>query len=240
MQELLIVNPSKRPSKRRKSTKAASPAQKRARAAFAARSRARSGTKTAKRRTRRAAPALSVMSNPRRRRHVAKASKRASRRRSNPLSMTSVIKKPMAMLTPALTGALGAIAVNTILSKLPIPASMNTGKMKYVTQGVAAIALAMIASKVGVKGAMAAQMAEGSLTVTLHDAIKDIASGFGMNLSGMGYYLPGVGAGRAVPSRAANPGQMAMQGMGKYISGPGAKSSGGSLRGMGKVNTFRF
>ncbi len=240
MQELLIVNPSNRPSKRRKSTKAASPAQKRARAKFAAAARARAGKSSTKRRARRA-PAVSVMTNPRRRRHVAKATKRASHRRSNPLSMSSVIKKPLAMLTPALTGAVGAIAVNTILSKLPIPASLNTGKMKYVTQGVAAIALAMIANKVGVKGAMAAQMAEGSLTVTLHDAIKDIASGFGMNLGGMGYYLPGVGVGQAAPSRSANPGQMAMKGMGKYLTGPGSKSGGlRGVSGVGKIKTFGF
>ena len=216
MQELLIVNPSRRPSKRRKSTKAASPAQKRARAAFAAMSRARAGKK--RRATKRKSPAkstsITVMSNPKRRRRSA-----SKRRRSNP-SARSIMSKPFAMLTPALIGAVGATVVNTALAKLPVPATMNTGKMKYVTQAAAAIAMGFIASKVGVKGAMAAQMAEGALTVTLHNAITDVAGGFGMNLSGMGYYLPGYGV-QAVPSASGNPGRLA-GGMGQYMTGPGS------------------
>lgn len=217
MQELLVVNPSKRPSKRRK---AASPAQKRARAAFAAMARARAGKKRthrkAKRATSRKSTSLSIMSNPRKRRHHA--------RRRNPVS-TSLVKKPMSILSPALVGALGATAVNTILAKVPLPASLNTGKMKYVTQGIAAIALGAVASKLGVRGSMAAQMAEGSLTVTLHQAITDIAGGMGMNLSGVGYYLPGYGVARG-PSPGANPARMAgMNGMGKYLTGPGAPRS---------------
>lgn len=237
MQELLLINPRKRAT-RRKSTKAASPAQKRARAAFAAASRARAGKKrTAKRRSH--APAVTLMSNPRKRRtHRSHAAKRHSRRHSNPIAGHSLLKKPLALLTPALMGALGATAVNTILGKLPIPAAAMTGKMRYVTQGAAAIALAMIASKLGVKGAMAAQMAEGSLTVTLHQAIVDISAGMGMNLSGMGYYLPGVGA-RAVPSPSANSAPMAMAGgVGKYLTGPGA-TRGMQMRGMSAITRGR-
>lgn len=224
MQELLLINPRKRAT-RRKSTKAASPAQKRARAAFAAAARARAGTKRkAKRRS--TSSAITVMSNPRKRRTHRKHHAVASRRRHNPISLKGGMAKPLAMLTPALMGALGATTVNTILGKLPLPAAAMTGKMRYVTQGVAAIALAMIAKKVGVKGAMAAQMAEGSLTVTLHQAIVDVAGSAGMNLSGMGYYLPGMRA-PAVPSTSANAGQMAMNGMGKYVSGPGSRGMAG-------------
>lgn len=214
MQELLVVNPSKRPSKRRR--KAASPAQKAARAKFAAMARARSGKKRTTRRKRKST-SLSIMSNPSPRRHKRKT---ASRRRRNPSARsTSLVRKPMAIITPALIGALGATAVNTIMAKLPVPASLNTGKMKYLTQGAAAIALGAIASRLGVKGSLAAQMAEGALTVTLHQAITDIAGGMGMNLSGMGYYLPGRGV-SAGPNPAANPARLA--GMGKYITGPGA------------------
>jgi len=217
MQELLIVNPARRPAKRRK---AASPAQKRARAAFAARARARSTAP--KRRKARRTTSLSVMHNPiRKRRTHAKAVHR--RRRHNPISLRSATSKPMALIAPALMGAIGATAVNTILAKLPIPATAMTGKMKYVTQGIAAIALGMIASKVGVKGATAARMAEGSLTVTLHQAIVDIAGGMGMNLSGVGYYMPGYGAGQAVPSASGSPAQLA--GVGAYITGRGAPSN---------------
>lgn len=219
MQELLIVNPARRPSKRRKSTKRASPAQRRARAAFAAAARARSSNPKKRRARRRAAPAISVMSNPRRRRRSV-ARKVHHRRRRNPLHIGSV--KPMSILTPALMGALGGVAVNTILGKLPIPASMMTGRMRYVTQAGAALALAVLGSKLG-KSRYTTQMAEGSLTITLHQAIVDLASGAGMNLSGMGYYLPGYRPG-AVPSPHANAGMMAMNGMGKYVSGPGSRN----------------
>lgn len=221
MQELLIVNPAKRPSKRRKSTKAASPAQKRARAAFAAMARARSKN-PAKRRTRSAKRArttgVTIMSNPRKR-HTKRRTVRARARRRNPISVGRL--KPMSLLTPALMGAVGAVAVNTILGKLPLPASATTGNMKYITQATAAMLLAVVGSKMGGKSAMMAQMAEGSLTVTLHQAIVDLASGAGMNLSGvsgMGYYLPGRTA--VMPSRSSNPAQMA--GMGRYLTGPGA------------------
>lgn len=153
-----------------------------------------------------------------------------------------MLRKPMAMITPALMGALGATAVNTILSKLPVPAAAMTGRMRYVTQAMAAIALSTVASKIGMKGSMAAQMAEGSLTVTLHQAITDIAGGMGMNLSGMGYYLPGIGARSAIPSTAANPAQMAMRGVGKYMTGPGAKGSmlSGISRQSQKSSGFNF
>lgn len=240
MQELLIVNPARRPSKRRKSTKPASPAQKRARAAFAAMARARAGKKPRRAAKRKASPkstSLTIMSNPkRRRRSVAKTAKR----RRNP-SARSLMSKPFAILTPALMGALGATVVNTALARLPIPAAMNTGKMKYVTQGAAAVLMSIIASKVGMKGAMANQMAEGALTVTLHQAITEVAGGFGMNLSGMGYYLPGRGV-QSMPSQTARPAQLA-GGMGEYVTGPGAarstvaqfptRSDRGGMRGFG-------
>lgn len=233
MQELLIVNPSRRPSKRRKSSKAASPAQKRARAKFAAMARARAGTKrraspkrkSARRRS--AAPAL--MANPRsRRRSVAK-------RRRNPVSRIGgkgMVKKAFALISPALMGAGGALIVNNVLARLPLPAAAMQGRMRYVTQGVAAVAIAAIAQKMGVKGSTAAQMAEGSLTVTLYDAIKDVAAGAGVNLSGgMGYYLPGVGARNAIPSPSASAARMA-GGMGKYVTGPGARGNVMQMNGM--------
>lgn len=221
MQELLLVNPRKRGAKRRK---AASPAQKRARAAFAARARARSasaGTKRRKSVKRRKAAAPTLYANPRKRRSAVR-----SRRRRNPISgrtVNSLMKKPFDLVKPALVGAVGSIVVNNVLARVPLPAVMMTGRMRYVTQAVAAVGIAALAQKVGVKGATAAQAAEGSLTVTLRDAILDLAAAGGMPLAGMGYYLPGRGAGRAVPSRSANPTRMA--GMSEYLTGPGSPRS---------------
>ena len=218
MQELLIVNP----SKRRKSRKAASPAQKRARAAFARMARSRRKN-PAKRRT-----VAKRRSNP-----IALSSRRRRTYRRNPISVGGM--KPMNLISAALTGAVGATAVNTILAKIPLPASMMTGKTRYVTQAAAAILLGMAAQKVGPVRKYAQQMAEGSLTVTLHDLIKDVAMGAGMNLGGMGYYLPGVGV-RAAPSAMAAPSPH-MGGMGKYITGPGSpQGSVIPIQRMGAIN----
>lgn len=159
------------------------------------------------------------------------------RRRRNPssrgggkLSFQRALRSPMNFLKPALIGAVGAVAVNTAMSRLVplmLPASMQaqfmTGRMRYLTQGIAAIGLGIVAQKVGVRAAMAEKMAEGSLTVTLTDAIRDFALQAGIPLGGMGYYLPGRNAGRAYPSASGNPGQL-MNGMRSYITGPGSAS----------------
>lgn len=225
MEELLLVNP----RRRRKSRKGASPAQKRARAAFAAMARARRKNPSRRRKHRARRRSSPVFANPR----VSRRHRRRSARRSNPIrlgSLRSSVTKPMAILTPALVGALGATAVNTALSKLPLPASLNTGRVRYLTQGAAAIILGMIAQKVGMKAALAAKMAEGSLTVTLHSAIQELGAQFGVNLGGMGYYLPGRAAVAPAPGAAPAP---QLGGVGKYVSGPGSVTP--IARGMGRI-----
>lgn len=237
MMEILTVNPSRRKGARRK---APSAAQKRARAAFAAMARARSKN-PAKRRSRRRNPvaaAPSFMHRPKRRSNPIRHHKRRSARRRNPINVGSALRHPMATLMPALQGAVGATVVNTVLAKLPIPAVLMTGRVRYVTQLAAALAVGMIATKVGVRGAMAARMAEGSMTVTLHDAIKDIAGQAGLNLGGMGYYLPGYGA-NAVPSASGNAAPM-LNGVGKYVTGPGSNVTQLRQGAMGRLKGFNF
>lgn len=224
MQEILLVNPARRPSKRRKSTKRASPAQLRARAKFAAAARARSKKGAAvmsnpKRRTRRAKRSVAVRhrnpirhANPKRRTH---------RRRRNPIGGDL---RATSLLKGALVGALGATAVNTVLGQVSgmLPATLTTGNMAYLTRLGAALGLAALAGKMGAKRAMVAQMAEGSMTVTLHDAIVSLSGGMGMQLGGMrglGVYMPGRGA-QAVPHASGNPARLA--GMGAYMTGKGA------------------
>src|SRR5208282_3429778 len=146
MQEILLVNPARRPSKRSKSAKRASPAQLRARAKFAAAARARSKKGAAvmsnpKRRTsRHTAKRTALRANPAPRTHHAK--KRVHhRRRRNPIGGST---KPMSLLTPALIGALGATTVNTVLAQLSsfLPASLVTGNMSYITRIAASLGLA--------------------------------------------------------------------------------------------------
>lgn len=169
-------------------------------------------------------------SNPSRRR-------RSSRRRSRgmlnlgagKLSIGSALRSPVATLKPAAIGAVGAIAVNTamgrILPMIPGAPAFMAGRMRYVTQVMGALALAGLASKLRVIGpSTAAKMAEGSLTVTMVDVIRDFAGQAGINLAGMGYYLPGYGvnATAPVPGGAARPARLA--GVGQYLTGPGAGS----------------
>ena len=91
--------------------------------------------------------------------------------------------------------------------------------MKYVTQGIAGILLAVAGKKV-LPSSVAANMAVGSLTVTMHDAIKEIAGGLipGIQLGGVGYYTGGYPA-TAVPAALSAPAPSrgrAMAGVGMY------------------------
>lgn len=225
MEELLIVNPGKRGKKRRKSSKRRSAKQRAATRKLVAWGKAHRGGKT-RRRSRKSYSGVTTMKRRKSRRRSSKsrkgkrksrsvtvrinptAARRAvARRYSNPrrrlgggrLGFTLAKIQPMVM--SAFTGALGAVAMTSVLSRLPLPAMLVTGKVRYVTQGAVAIGVGMLAQMLGVRGPTAAKAAEGALTVTLNDAIKEVALDAGVNLGGMGYYLPAMGA-RAVPSRA--------------------------------------
>ena len=161
------------------------------------------------------------------------------------LSIGRALSNPTSILMPAAVGAAGAIGVNYVLARMPfLPATLTTGRMRYVTQIVAALGLAAVASKLRVVSAATAnRMAEGALIVTGVDVIRDFAGAAGINLSGMGYYLPGYGA-SAVPSLSAGSASR-MGGVGKYITGPGSSASVVPFRrmanGMGNIGTsFRF
>lgn len=180
--------------------------------------------------------------NPSKRRHRRRSAVRSIgrriRRATRGYSIRGLVSSPLATLKPAMIGAIGATAVNTILGKVPLPATLMTGRMRYVTQGIAAVLLGTVASRFA-GGATAAKMAEGSLTVTLHQALTDIAGGMGVNLSGMGYYLPGYGV-SAAPAPTGNAARLS--GMGRYMTGPGSSVVPfRRMSGMGNISTsFRF
>lgn len=113
----------------------------------------------------------------------------------------------------AVPGAIGALGLDVLLGVVPVPAQFKSGIFGYVTKGVGAIALGMVAGMVGVKSSTAAKMTEGALTVMIHGALRQGVSQFapqiplgaypdemlgyagsGWNPSyddGMGAYLPG-------------------------------------------------
>jgi len=193
MAQLMLINPAKRPSRRRK----ASPAQLRALAAG--------------RRKRSAAAA------PKRRRTALRAVSRRSvsrRVRSNPIGLTGIT----ASLMTAVQGAGGALAVNAAFNFLPIPAGMKTGMAGTATKMGLAVALGLVGKKV--LGRTAGKMAEGAMTVIAYDAIKGMlpVSMGGDSLAGLGYMSPGMVAGGSALPNMSVPN---FAGMGEYVSGMG-------------------
>lgn len=240
MQELLLVNPRKRRKSAGKKRRTA--AQRAATKRLVAMNRARKSNPTPRKRrrkstrakARRASSTVVVRTNP----HKRRVHRRGRRR--NPISLTH----PMGILKPALVGAVGATAVNTALGYVGqyLPSSLMTGNMLIATRAVSAFLLGMVAGKLGVRGSTVTQMAEGSLTVTLHDAIMMLSGGFGMQLQGMRgmrMYMPGIQAG--APAKMAGLNSYvtgAGAGMGSYITGSGSlgplkSRAGKQMSGMG-------
>ena len=236
MQQLLLVgNPAKR---RRRSTKAPSPAQKRARAAFAAMARARAGkarkNPTRKRRAKSAratSSSVTIRSNPVKHRRTRRAApaKHHRRARRNPISSGSM-RGITATLKSAAVAAGGAIGIDVaygfIASYLPAsmqtPADATTGAINYTyyaAKGAAAVGLGMLLRK-AIGASRAAQVVEGSLTVTMHDAMKQF---IGTNVTS----LPLGAYPRVQPQRlnGLNPGRVvqlpAARGMGMHVAPTG-------------------
>lgn len=190
MEELLLINPAKRPSKRRKSR---TPAQKRATAKMLAANRSRyksnpsKATRTVKRRRKnKTSHVAGYYPNPRRRASVSR--KVAHRRyKRNPSARVS---GAMSLMKDSAMGAVGAIAVEALFGFLPLPATWKSGHMMQVAKSATALAVGLFGHKILPRG-MAGKMAVGSLTVTMHEALKPlIASSLpGLHL---GYYPGGM------------------------------------------------
>lgn len=202
MAQLMLINPARRPSKRRKSRtgRKASPAQLRA---LAKARRARAG----------------LSSNPsprRRRRHSLRAVARSTRRRArrNPIGMGGI----MGMFTGAVWGAGGAVAVNYAYNMLPLPATMKTGMMGTASKFGLAIALGMLGKSF--LGRNAGKMAEGAMTVAAYEALQGMlpVSAGGTSVAGLGYMSPGMVAGGNMLPNMSVPN---FAGMGEYVSGMG-------------------
>lgn len=193
MAQLMLINPAKRPSRRRK----ASPAQLRALAA---------GRR--KRKTSAAAPA-------RRRRSTLRVASRRRAPRRNPIGMSGIT----ASVFTAVQGAGGALAVNALYNLLPIPATMKTGLAGSATKMALAVGFGMLAKPM--IGRAAGKMAEGAMTVAAFEALQSFVpvNMGGSSVAGLGYMSPGMnaGAGQALPNQSI----AGMSGVGEYVSGMG-------------------
>lgn len=184
----MLVNPSARPSKRKKSKRKAKTraktkgkvktmAKKRRSAAQRAATKRlvalnRSRKSPARRRRRSSSPAKVKYRN--RTRTVTKyRTRRPARRRvvarRNP-SARGIINQ---MIMPAATQATGAIALDVLMGYTQgfLPAQLTSGPAKALVKGVAAIGIGMVVGKFG-KRKFGKDMALGALTVTLHDLMR--------------------------------------------------------------------
>jgi len=201
MAQILLVNPRKRKTARRKkpvAKKRRTAAQKAATRKMIAANRRRKNPVRAKRRTTRKKPARRRASA---RRAPVRRRRRATGRGRNPaLNMRSIQNQ----LMEAGTGAVGAIGLDVIQGYLPIPANLKGGIVGTGVKALLAIGMGVVASKVKiVKASTAAKMANGALTVVLHDELRKQVGNFAPGLQlgeymgddGLGYYGSGYPAG---------------------------------------------
>lgn len=139
-----------------------------------------------------------LLANPARRRRRKKSTTVAKRRKSprralamvkrtsvrryrrNPIKMRGI----MDQVQGAAVGAAGALAVDVAMSKLPLPAALQTGPMKYAAQGLVSIGIGMLVGKVFKNRKLGTQLADGGLTVGLYGAGKTLLAGTVPGLAG--------------------------------------------------------
>jgi hypothetical protein len=211
MSQLLLVG---NPARRRKTRSAA---QKRATAKMLAANRSK---RHAAPKRKRARSIVAVTSNPaprRRRASVKRVAKRRARR--NPISTSLSIRSITAQLKNAGIGAAGALGVDVAygfasgylpdMVKSPLDATGKPNYAYYAAKGLAAIGIGMAAKKL-IGANRAAQLVEGSLTVTAHDLMKQLVTS----------NFAGVTLGYASPARQMPfvPQSQALNGVGTYLS----------------------
>lgn len=194
MPQILLVNPSKRKPRRKTSTRKKTVKKRRTAAQKAATRKLVALNKRRKNPTRR----KTARKKPTRRRAVARAApkrRRSTRRRSNPSLTTRSVRN---QVMEAGTGAVGAIALDVVQGYLPLPANLKTGIIGTLVKAGLAISIGIIGSKIRiVSNATAGKMANGALTVVLHDELKKQVQTFAPGIQ-MGEYLGADGLGEYV------------------------------------------
>ena len=91
----------------------------------------------------------------------------------NPISLNGVKMIGRGLLMPAAIGAVGAVAINSAISYLPIPAQYKSGYTGVITKTVSIVAVGWVASKV-VKKQTADALVIGALTVLFYDVARNL------------------------------------------------------------------
>lgn len=171
--EIMLVNPSPRKKEGKKMSKHRTAAQKRATAKLVAWNKAhrKNPKRKSSKRRRNPAPALAAVANPRRRRRNpsrARAS-HGRRRRHNPsLRIGNAVSQ---VVKPAVTQALGGLALDVAMGYIPFPAMLQTGYAKAAAKVAVAVAIGIAGQKV-TKGQTGKNLALGAATIAIHDVMK--------------------------------------------------------------------
>lgn len=197
MAEVLLLNPAKRRKARRRNP---SPAQRAARAKFAAMARARSaGARRAnpKRRRRNPAPMDSYEANPRRRRarrrNPIAAYRRVTRRR-NPIGLGGIsVNSIIGVAKEAAVMGAGAVAMDVAYGYVQkyLPASLQAG-LNQATAGAAVKGLLTVIAGQALSKAtrgLSRKAAMGALTVQFRDLVSGMLPAG--TVAGLGYAVPG-------------------------------------------------
>ena len=126
-----------------------------------------------------------------RRRNPVKRRVTRRRRRRNPVGLSA--NKIQGQLRTAATGAIGAIGLDIALAYIPLPAAISGGVIGKVAKAAGAIALGVVANKLGVNANTANRMAEGALTVQLHGIGKELLTQFAPGVALSAYVDDGLG-----------------------------------------------
>jgi len=196
MPALFVVNPSKRPSLRKKGK---APMRRRRRARRSTRQVAVFRANPIRRRRRKAHAS-----------HVRRASVRRYRR--NPIVRTMRRRRRAGsvaggalnlgkMLVPAIGIGAGAVGSELIMGYLPLPAQLKQGAMRHLTKGAVGIGAGLILAKGLKQKRLGNAFALGAVVIAAHDWIKDILVArmpslkFGAyvpSMPGLGYSSPGM------------------------------------------------
>lgn len=211
MPQLMLVNPRKKKATRGKKKvmatrrkKRRTAAQKRATAKLVAYNKRRRRAATTPRRRRKPAARKRVATYARSRSTGRRPTARLVRRRRkntkrgyypNPrrrMGVQGMARRIMRnQVQPAMVQASGALLLDIGYGYFGsyIPAQFNTGMLRHATKGVIAIGLGWLAQNF-VRNETANQLATGALTITMHDAMRELTAQFMPNipLGGMGYW----------------------------------------------------
>lgn len=216
MPEILLINPSPRPSKRKRkpsksgATKMAKVKKRRTAAQRAAtarlvalnkRRRNPAKRKSTKRRRNPVGALTTLAANPiRKRRRVHASPKRIVRRRRNPIKANMI----MGVIKPAAIQAGGGLGLNLIMSFLTsyLPDSLKTGPGRSAIELAVAVGIGAFGGKVVSRG-LAKDLAQGAATITMYNLAKTsiqkaspeigarlngYEDGMDWELQGLGYY----------------------------------------------------